>query len=221
MDGPQRGVSATQAIKVFSAAEHSRESLIRAQALWERLVALLGDRLEEKPPPQDAEAAAQWYAQTGQKDREARALSQDLYAAGTELLKDKLAPKAVGRALRYASRAWVRRCTFTGPPALRFLGASGRDDPRVNSAARSGRDQEEEKDPLLEDLLDQARLDAMQGAGEAGGLAARLRAWRRSCARPRTRRPRELLAEVDRLRERIRDLMQRMSSSPKASRTST
>src|SRR5947209_6479408 len=48
IDGPQRGVSATQAIKIFSAAEHSRESLIRAQALWERLVALLGDRLEEK-----------------------------------------------------------------------------------------------------------------------------------------------------------------------------
>src|SRR5262249_35521581 len=39
VDGPQRGVSATQAIKVFSAAEHTRESLIRAQALWERLVA--------------------------------------------------------------------------------------------------------------------------------------------------------------------------------------
>src|SRR6266850_1684143 len=94
VDGPQRGVSATQAIKVFSAAEHTRESLIRAQAIWERLVALLGDRLEEKPPPSDPDAAAQWYAQTSQKDRDARALSQELYAAGTELLKDKLAPKA-------------------------------------------------------------------------------------------------------------------------------
>src|SRR6266446_1792128 len=58
VDGPQRGVSASQALKVFSAAEHSRESLVRAQALWERLVALLADRLEEKPAPQGASDAA-------------------------------------------------------------------------------------------------------------------------------------------------------------------
>ncbi|HET9752760.1 MAG TPA: hypothetical protein VFP52_07355, partial [Myxococcales bacterium] len=93
VDGAQRGVSATQAIKVFSAAEHSRESLIRAQALWERLVALAADRMEEKPAPPDAAAASPWYAQTAQKDRDARTLSQELYAAGTDLLKDKLAPK--------------------------------------------------------------------------------------------------------------------------------
>ncbi len=128
VDGPQRGVSASQALKVFSAAEHTRESLLRAQALWERLVALLGDRLEEKPAPGDAEAAAQWYAQTGQKDRDARALSQELYAAGSELLKDKLAPKAVGRALRYASTGLgpaVHRTSLARAPLSR--GASGRD----------------------------------------------------------------------------------------------
>src|SRR5205085_12203100 len=94
VDGAQRGVSATQAIKVFSASEHTRESLIRAQALWERLVALLGDRLEEPPPSAGGEEAQQWYARTAQKDRDARALSQELFAAGTDLLKDKLAPKA-------------------------------------------------------------------------------------------------------------------------------
>ena len=33
---------------------------------------------EEKPPPPDADAAAQWYAQTAQRDRDARALSQEL-----------------------------------------------------------------------------------------------------------------------------------------------
>src|SRR5204862_7358827 len=59
VDGAQKGVSATQAIKVFSAAEHSREALIRAQALWERLVALTADRLEEKPPPASSEEASQ------------------------------------------------------------------------------------------------------------------------------------------------------------------
>ena len=220
VDGPQRGVSATQAIKVFSAAEHTRESLIRAQAIWERLVALLGDRLEEKPPPSDPDAAAQWYAQTSQKDRDARALSQELYAAGTELLKDKLAPKALGRALRYASTALgpaVHRTSLARAPLSR--GASGRDGSvRQFSGALQAEIKEEEKDVLyLEDLLDRARLDAMQELGKE--LAASRRELARLADKLRKAQDeetkRELLAEVDRLRERIQDLMQRMSELAK------
>src|SRR4051812_10294460 len=220
VDGPQRGVSATQAIKVFSAAEHTRESLVRAQALWERLVALLGDRLEEKPPPPDGEAATQWYAQTAQKDRDARALSQELDAAGSALPKDKLAPKAVGRALRYASTGLgsaVHRTSLARAPLSR--GASGRDGAARNFAgALSGEIREEEKDVLyLEDLLDRSRLDAMQELGkelqasrrELSRLAEKLR----KAQDEETRR--ELLTEVDRLRERIQDLMCRMSELAK------
>src|SRR5204863_388521 len=137
---------------------------------------LLGDRLEEKTPPGDADAAAQWYAQTGQKDRDARALSQELYAAGTELLKDKLAPKALGRALRYASTGLgpaVHRTSLARAPLSR--GASGRDgSARTFGAALQAEIREEEKDVLyLEDLLDRSRLDAMQELGKE--LAASLR----------------------------------------------
>src|SRR5256886_5958338 len=103
IDGPQRGVSATQAIKIFSAAEHSRESLIRAQALWERPVALLGDLPEEKAPPADAGSGAPRDRSAAPKNPDARALWQELYTAGTEVLQDKLAPQALRRALRYAS----------------------------------------------------------------------------------------------------------------------
>jgi hypothetical protein len=220
VDGPQRGLSASQAIKVFSAAEHSRESLIRAQALWERLVALLGDRLEEKSPPADDEALAQWYAQTGQKDRDARALSQELYAAGSELLKDKLSPKALGRALRYVSTSLgpaVHRTSLSRAPLSR--GVEGREG-AVRSFAGALRNEirEEEKDVLyLEDLLDRARLDAMQELGkelaasrrELSRLAEKLRKAEDEEAR------RELLAEVDRLRERIQDLMSRMAELAK------
>jgi hypothetical protein len=220
VDGPQRGVSATQAIKVFSAAEHSRESLIRAQALWERLVALLADRMEEKPPAPDSDGAAQWYAQTGQKDRDARALSQELYAAGTELLKDKLAPRAVGRALRYASSGLgpaVHRTSLARAPLSR--GASGRDGAvRQFNGALQAEIKEEEKDVLyLEDLLDRARLDAMQELGKE--LAASRRELARLAEKLRKAQDedtkREVLAEVERLRERIQDLMQRMSELAK------
>src|SRR5438067_4192831 len=220
VDGPQRGVSATQAIKLSSAAEHSRESLIRAQARWERLVALLGDRLEEKAPPADVDAAAQWYAQASQKDRDARALSQELYTAGTELLKDKLAPKALGRALRYASTGLgpaVHRTSLARAPLSR--GASARDGTiRAFNGALQAEIREEEKDVLyLEDLLDRSRLDAMQELGKE------LAAYRRELARlgEKLRKAqdeetkRELLAEVERLRERIQDLMSRMAELAK------
>jgi len=220
VDGPQRGVSATQAIKVFSAAEHSRESLIRAQALWERLVALLADRLEEKPPPADGDAAAQWYAQTAQKDRDARALSQELYAAGSELLKDKLSPKALGRALRYASTGLgpaVHRTSLARAPLSH--GVSGRDgSARTFSAALQAEIREEEKDVLyLEDLLDRSRLDAMQELGKE--LAASRRELARLAEKLRKAQDettkKELLAEVERLRERIQDLMSRMGELAK------
>src|SRR5204862_342678 len=220
VDGPQRGVSPTQSIKVFSAAEHNRESLIRAQALWERLVALLGDRVEEKPPAGDADAAAQWYAQTGQKDRDARALSQELYAAGTDLLKDKLAPKALGRALRYASTGLgptVHRTSLARAPLSR--GATSRDGAlRGFNGALQAEIREEEKDVLyLEDLLDRARLDAMQELGKE--LASSRRELARLAEKLRKAQDedtkRELLSEVERLRERIQDLMSRMSELAK------
>ncbi len=220
VDGAQRGVSATQAIKVFSAAEHSRESLIRAQALWERLVALAADRMEEKPAPPDAAAASAWYAQTAQKDRDARALSQELYAAGSELLKDKLAPKAVGRALRYASTGLgpaTQRTSLARAPLSR--GASGREGAvRGLATALQNEIREEEKDILyLEDLLDRARLDAMQELGKELAASrrelARLAEKLRKAPDDQTRK--ELLSEVERLRERIQDLMSRMSELAK------
>ena len=220
VDGAQKGVSATQAIKIFSAAEHSREALVRAQALWERLVALLGDRLEERPAPADGEAALQWYAQTGQKDKDGRALSAELSAAGTALLKDKLAPKAVGRALRYAATSLapaLQRTSVARAPLSR--GAQGREGAgRVFSAALQNEVREEEKDVLyLQDLLDRARLDAMQELGKE--LAASRRELARLAEKlrqaPDEATKKELLTEVERLRERIQELMSRMSELAK------
>src|SRR5216683_1609577 len=174
VDGPQRGASATQVLKVFSAAEHSREALLRAQALWERLVALAADRIKEKP-----------------------------------------APPEVGRALRYAASSLgpaVRRTSLARAPLSR--GSAGLDGAYRNfSRALSAEIAEEEKDILyLQDLLDKARLDAMQEIGKE------LAASRRELARladklrkaPDEETKRQILSEVERMRERIQDLMARM-----------
>src|SRR4051812_5163664 len=79
IDGPQKGASAVQVLKIFSAAEHSRESLLRAQALWERLVAVTADRIEEPPPPSDKDSQA-WYSRTSAKDEQIQKLAADLRA---------------------------------------------------------------------------------------------------------------------------------------------
>ena len=222
VDGPQRGVSGTQALKVFSAAEHSKEALVRAQALWERLVSLLADRLEEKPAPAEAEAAAPWYAQTSAKDKDARTLAVELSAAGAELLKDKLSPKGVGRALRYASSGLlqaVQRTSIARAPLSR--GAAQDGTARLFQHALRGEIAEEEKDVLyLEDLLDKARLDAIQELGRE--LAASRRELARLAEKlrraPDEATKKEVLAEVERLRERIQELMSRMSELAKGIR---
>ena len=213
VDGAQRGASATQVLKVFSAAEHSREALLRAQALWERLVALAADRIEEKPAP--AADAAGWYSATSAKDQAALQLVSELQAAATELIKDKLAPREVGRALRYAASSMgpaVRRTSLARAPLSR--GSSGLEGAQRNfSRALSAEIAEEEKDILyLQDLLDKARLDALQEIGKE--LAASRRELARLAEKlrkaPDEETKRQILSEVERMRERIQDLMQRM-----------
>ena len=222
VDSPQRGVSATQALKVFSAAEHSREALVHAQALWERLVSLLGDRLEEPAAPEGPDGAG-WYTATAKTDAAAQRLSVELNAAGHDLSRDKLAPRAVGRALSYAASGLSRAAQGTSiARAPLSRGLAGREQAqRTFARALQGEIKEEEKDVLyLEDLLDKSRLEAMQELGkelaasrrELASLAEKLR------RAPDEETKKELLAEVERLRERIQDLMLRMSEMAKGIR---
>jgi hypothetical protein len=225
VDGAQRGVSPARVLKVFSAAEHHREALLRAQQLWERLIGLLADRVEEKPPPRDADAdgAATWYGDTSRKDRDALQLVSEMGKAGRDLLKDKLAPKAVGRALRYVQAGLgvlVQRTSLARGALSR--GTAGREGSvRQYSSALGNEIREEEKDVLyLADLLDQARLEDMRELGrelaqsrrELGRLAERLR------NAPDEATKKELLAEVQRLRERAQELTRRMAEMAKGIR---
>src|SRR5204863_364979 len=121
---------------------------------------------------------------------------------------------------RYASTGLgpaVHRTSLARAPLSR--GASGRDGAlRGFNGALQAEIREEEKDVLyLEDLLDRARLDAMQEQGkelaasrrELAGLAEKLRKAQDEDTK------KELLSEVERLRERIQDLMSRMSELAK------
>jgi Domain of unknown function (DUF4175) len=224
VDGPQRGVSQTHVLKVFSAAEHHREALLKATQLWERLVALLADRLEEKPvPARGTEGALAWYGPLAQKDRDALALVSEMGRTGREMLKDKLSPKPVARALRYVQSSlgpFVQRTSIARAPLSR--GTLAREGSvRLFGLALGNEAREEEKDVLyLADLLDKARIDDMQE------LSRELAQSRRELARlaeklrraPDAAAKKELLAEVQRLRERVQELMQRMAEMAKGIR---
>jgi len=223
VSGAQRGVSATQVVKIFSAAEHHKEALVRAQALWERLVALLADRLEEKPPPPRVPEAGTWFAAGASKDRDSLKLASDMSRAGAALVADKHAPQAVGRALRYAASGLSEAAQRTQIARLPLEhGAAGREGSARGFARALGTEVKEiEKDVLyLEDLLDQARLDDMAEIGKE--LAASRRELARLAEKLRNARDEEtkkqILAEVARLRERINELMERMAELAKGIR---
>src|SRR5262249_50757365 len=153
-------------------------------------------------------------------DKDGLALSREMAAATAELLKDRLAPKALARALKYASSSLgpsLQRTSIARAPLAH--GAAGRDGALRNfGVALANEIKEEEKDVLyLEDLLDRARLDAMQELGKE--LAASRRELARLAEKlrkaPDEETKKELLSEVERLRERIQDLMQRMAELAK------
>ncbi|MBS2023429.1 MAG: DUF4175 family protein [Deltaproteobacteria bacterium] len=222
IDGPQKGVSGTHVIKVFSAAEHHREALLQAQALWERMISLLADRLEETQTavPQQEEPAKAWYDQRLMRDREGQQLVSDLSITGAKLIKDKLAPKELGRALRNLAiglNPLVARTAIARVPLQH--GANGRDGAvRILATAIGNEVRELEKGVLyLADLLDKARLDDLKELQK--DLAASRRELMRLAEQlrkaPDEATKQKILAEVERIRERMQDLMQRMGEMAK------
>ncbi len=218
VDGPQKGVSATHSLKVFSAAEHHQEGIQRAQALWERLVVLLADRLEEKAPPKDD--GAKWYAETQGRDSRALQLIAELRQAGVDLAADKLAPRALGRALKYVASGLsplVQRTVIARAP-LSKPGAATPGALKLLARALGNEMAEEEKDVLyLSDLLDQSRLDDIRqlreemkrSREELKKLAEKLK------NAPDEQTKKQVLAEVERLKDRAQELMKRLQQLAK------
>ncbi len=215
IDGPQKGSSAIHSLKVFSAAEHHKEGIARAQALWERLVLLTSERIDEQVHP------AFKFSEAQSRDAHGLQLTAELRKAGDELAKDKLAPRALGRALKNIAtslspllqRTIMARAPFATPGAA-LAGAQKQLTHALETEIR-----EEEKDILyLDDLLDQARIDDLQelqremkrSREELKRLAEKLR------NAPDEATKKQVLAEVQRLRERVTELMKRMAEMSKS-----
>ena len=197
---------------------------------------LTADRIEERAPgapapqlasnPDGAAKSASksapndWFSEMQSRDSRAMQLVVELQKAGGELAKDKLAPRALGRALKYVASGispLVQRTMIARAPFARSMPGSAGAQKQL-ARALEGEVREEEKDVLyLDDLLDHARIDDVQelqrelkkSREELKRLAEKLR------SAPDEATKKQILAEVQRLRERVTELMQRMAEMAK------
>jgi hypothetical protein len=236
--GAKRGVSSTLTLKVYSAAEHRREALQKAEALWERLVTHLADRMDgkDRASPASADAAL------GERpvDERARALARDL----TQLVEDLDAlrdppvelPAALGNIAKgleqdtsaiAGQRSLLLRLTGRegGGAGLKLAdtkdGALSREVGRRLSAAVAADVARTEKDVLyLEALLDRQKLEALKElAKELKGDRDELSRLMEDYAKTKDAAAQQrLLEQMQALRERMAELQRRMAELTKGIR---
>jgi hypothetical protein len=219
ISGPKKGASATQAVKVYSEAEHRRKAMEQARAAWEELIALLGERLELFAGGTVATVPRLPLAVA--LDTRARALHERLRGLAAELRKDKAAPREVSAALQNVAaslRTAEQRVTATRQVLVRLLAAR---QPLAGPAMQMGAfdrllDEELEKGILyLEQLFDKARAEDLVRLTK--DLAAKRRDLQQMLERyrdaPSEQAKQEVLAQIRRMRERMQALMARMAET--------
>jgi hypothetical protein len=221
VSGPKRGASATQAVRIYSEAEHRRKMLEQAQALWEQLVRLLADRLEiqdaaPRPGPDQL-------AQAQALDARARTLHDGLQEAALAMRKERAPHRAVIDALQNVAvgiRAAEQPLASIHTIAQRLIGTLQPGDNlwrRVADLA-AAMDRELEKDALyLEQLFDKERAqDLVRLARELQSrrrdLASLLDRYRQA---PTEDARRQLMAEIGRMKARMQDMLRRMAELAK------
>jgi len=212
--GPSRGASASQLLRVFSPTEHNREVLQQAEQLWERLLALLGDRLEEPSPGSRGEQAdAAWGGATTPRDSGAVALAGELRTLGRALVQDKRAPPEIGRALAQVGDRLEQAATRTRTAREKLLARPAAETATQLAQALQSEIREEENGALyLESLIDRRKLlDLADMAHELKNgrdrLAQLVEAYQQA---PTEERKREVMEQVARLKQQLAQLHQKM-----------
>jgi DNA repair exonuclease SbcCD ATPase subunit len=225
VSGPQKGVSRTHTVKVYSAADHRREAVAKAEALWEQLVVHLADRMEGGDRSLTTELDA--LARNGAIDERADTLAINLKGLSDELLEERDAPVELAAALSNVGSALTKDGRFVRDVrrVVSRLATSGseflRDSRRrlVIAAAQDVKSSEQNV-MYLEALLDREKLHALKE------LADQLKQERRDLSKlletlkdaPEDEKKAALLKQASALRERIQDLMQRMAELSKGIR---
>ncbi|MDP1919298.1 MAG: DUF4175 family protein [Myxococcales bacterium] len=227
--GAQKGVSKTQVVKLYSAAEHRRQALRRAEVLWEGLVTHLADRQES--PDRKAPLTPDALKPGAPIDERATSLSKSFAELADSLADEKepmpdlvAALTIIGGELETDARFVAQRRAYLKRNADIATRANGTYEQTMAFALTSRLATDlanSEKNVLyLEALLDRARLNAIRE------LAKQLKDDRRELTRlveefQKTNDPKvqeALLEQMDQLKERMRELQERMSELAKGIR---
>jgi hypothetical protein len=220
VSGPKKGVSETHRVKVYSEAEHRRQVLEKARQVFEELVTLLADRLETFAAGTVATADRLVVAE--QLDIRTRHLHERMRETAREIRADRAGPREVAAAFENVASqlrlAEQRVSAARAPVALAFRIRSRPDATIVrNMAAFDAQlDAELEKSVLyLEQLLDKRRAEdlvrlAKDLASKRRELADLLEKYK---AAPSEAAKKELVARIQRMRERVKELLARMGEA--------
>jgi hypothetical protein len=219
VEGPKRGVSRTQVLRVYSAAEHRRAALQKAEALWGRMVDHLADRMEG--PDRDKTKDVQKVTAAQTVDTSGQTLVTDMRALAQELGRERDNPAELVAALANVAQTLGPKVRATADLRRIYLRTqqrrTGGDD--FGTGARLGVLVEEEiaeleKDILyLESLLDRQKLEALQElakqlASERRELANLIEQYKQN---PDEQVREQVMQQIQQVRKRIDELMQRMA----------
>ncbi|GEM_PF-1369799 len=219
MDGPKASVTPTRVIKIYSRAEHHRQLMERLAAEWEKLIVLLGDRLESPELRKKASAVREGAVRGRALDAKFLDLARSLSALANEAGEDE-APAQLRSAIGNAGESLERNVRRT----MRARDILLSTHQAVRAAENASRQQAfaralaeeiagtEHTILYLETLLDEQRtLDLKENAAELrakqrqlSGLLEELRTSPDDETRAR------VFEEIARLKERMADLMKRM-----------
>lgn len=216
MSGPKTGVTPTRLIKIHSRADHHRRLLARLEEDFDKLIHLLGDRLEGADRRRDRGAAD--LAQGRKVDEAAAEFGLALQARAVDMEKAHL-PAQLTTALRNIGQSRHAQALDTSRTRDVLIigmrhGQRGPAAQRQAFGAALGREIDGiERDIIyLERLLDEQRTaDLIQSAEELKSkqrqLAGLLEELRQS---PSDETKARVMAEIARLKERMAELMRRM-----------
>ncbi len=208
--GPKSGRALSHRLKIFSEAEHHQEAIRRAHELWEKLIALLGDRIDERTSPTPTAAG-------DGADTHALAVCDEMEQVARLLQKDRASPVALPTALLNIARGERARASATldareYSSSRRASGA----DPHFLRPLQNALDKEIgelERDVLyLESMLD------LQITKDMLALSRELKSRRRELAdmiekyrkTPTPQLKAAIAAQIARLQERLNELLARM-----------
>jgi hypothetical protein len=238
VSGPKKGVSNALTLKVYSAAEHRREALEKAEALWERLVTHLADRMEgaDRSSPALPEAALA----NRPVDERGQSLALDMGALAEELDALRDPPTELSSALWNVAKELREDVSAVAAQRTLLLRLTGKDDSgsklkladakdgalarevgrRLSAAIATDIKNSERNVLYLEALLDRQKLQTLKE------LAKELKEDRAELSRlleeyARTKDPaaqQALLKQMDALRQRMAELQRRMAELSKGIR---